>query len=565
MKTRIFLTIALLFLGCCFAIGKDANTADRTYSPEGSIRINASADLYDLAITWADEYQKLNPLVKIDVKKVSEVNISEIIGRGKEIGLISGKSYSELNHNSEWNMVVARNVIVPVMNDRNPLLGEISSKGIPEKALIQIIRNPENANWGTPGGKSSQNQIHVYVVNDPSVLEVLKDVQNSAQLNLAGIQTMNTPEMIRSIQKDPYAIGFCKLVQVSDVEGNGLQAGLKLVPIDRNGNGKLDYMEDIYDNMQSFSRGVWIGKYPKALSSNIYTVSAVTPAEKPEVEFLKWVITDGQKFLGEKGYNDLIYNEQIAQLAKLDEPLVYVPVPIERTNSMMSVLLLILVIIVIGGVLVDLAFVKFSRKEIKTKELLPKEVEVFSEDSVVVPKGLYYDKTHSWAFMRRNGSIKVGINDFLQHITGTITRIEMRNAGDIVRKGDRLLSLIHKGKQVHIYSPVSGTIKEINEKLNTNSSLLNSDPYSDGWVYVIEPINWALELQYLQVAENFKAQLNDEFQRLRDFFAAVPKSGSPDFAYAVMQDGGALLNGPLAEFGPDVWDDFQTKFIDASK
>ena len=562
MKTRIFLTIALLFLGCYFTIGKDDNT-DRTYAQEGSIRINASADLYDLAITWADEYQKLNPLVKIDVKKVSEVNISEIVGRGKEIGLISGKSYSELNHNSEWNMVVARNVIVPVMNDRNPLLREISTKGIPEKELIQIIRNPENANWGVSGGKSSQDQVHVYAVNDPSVLEVLKDVQKNAQLNLTGIQTMNSPEMIQSIQKDPFAIGFCRLVQVSIVEGNNLQAGLKLVPIDRNGNGKLDYMEDIYDNMQSFNRGVWIGKYPKALSSNIYTVSAITPTEKPEVEFLKWVVTDGQRFLGENGYSDLIYNEQIAQLARLDEPSAYAPVPIERTNSMMSVLLLILVIIVIGGVLVDLAFVKFSRKGIISKDLLPKEMEVFNEDSVVVPKGLYFDKTHSWAFMRRNGSVKVGINDFLQHITGKITRIEMRNAGDIVRKGDRLLSLVHKGKQVHIYSPVSGTIKEINEKLNSNSSLLNSDPYSDGWVYVIDPINWELELQYLQVAEKFKAGLNDEFQRLKDFFAAVPKSG--DLAYAVMQDGGALLDSPLAEFGPDVWDDFQTKYIDVSK
>ena len=564
MKTRIFLIVALFLFGCYFAIGRDAKT-DGPHHMEGSIHVNASVDLYGLAIKWADEYQKLNPLVKIDINKVSEENIAEVVGSKNEIGFISGKLYSEMNHKSAWNMIVARNVIVPVMNDKNPLLGEISATGISEKEMIQIIRNPGNANWETPGGKSHQNPVHVYVVNDPSVLEVLKGMQNTDQLNMSGIQTMNTSEMIQSIQKDLYAIGFCNLAQVTNKEGNRLQTGLMLVPIDRNGNGKLDYMEDIYDNMQSFNRGVWIGKYPKALSSNIYTVSAIRPTEKLEVEFLKWVITDGQKFLGENGYSDLIYNEQIAQLAKLDEPAIYTSVPIERTNSMMSVLLLVLVIIVIGGVVVELAFVKFSRKVEISKNPLPKTMSFFNEDSIVVPKGLYFDKTHSWAFMRKNGGVKVGIDDFLQHITGKITRIEMRSAGDIIKKGDRLFSLVHKGKQVHIYSPVSGTIKEINKKLVANSSLLNSDPYSEGWVYIIEPINWALELQYLQVAENFKAGLKDEFRRLKDFFSIVLKSVSPDFSYAVMQDGGTLTDSPLAEFGPDVWDDFQTKFIDASK
>ena len=46
-----------------------------------------------------------------------------------------------------------------------------------------------------------------------------------------------------------------------------------LLPIDRNGNGLIDYNEKIYDDINDFSRGVWIGKYPKSLFSNIYSVA----------------------------------------------------------------------------------------------------------------------------------------------------------------------------------------------------------------------------------------------------------------------------------------------------
>jgi glycine cleavage system H lipoate-binding protein len=161
--------------------------------------------------------------------------------------------------------------------------------------------------------------------------------------------------------------------------------------------------------------------------------------------------------------------------------------------------------------------------------------------------------------------IKVGIDDFLQHVTGKITKVELKEPGIKIRKGDPLCSIVQKGKVLHLYSPVTGTLIEINEKLKTNASLLNTDPYSDGWIYMIEPVNWELEQQYLQIADRFKANLEHEFQRLKDFLNSTLKSVLPDFAYAVMQDGGSLVDHPLAELGPDVWDDFQTQFLDAVK
>ena len=87
--------------------------------------------------------------------------------------------------------------------------------------------------------------------------------------------------------------------------------------IDRNGNGTIDYNEKIYDDFNNFSRGVWIGKYPKTLFSNIYSVSSDQPNNVTELAFLKWVVNEGQKFLYTNGYSDLLLTERQAATDKL--------------------------------------------------------------------------------------------------------------------------------------------------------------------------------------------------------------------------------------------------------
>ena len=563
MKTRIILTIALLLLGCIFAISKEATSGDSN-SSSGSINVTASPEFYDLTMKWANEYCRLNPSQKINVSKASENNVSEMISSG-QIGFISEELYHKLNDHSVWSMVVGRDVIVPVMSAKNPLLNEICFKGITTKELSHIIANPGNGNWGDLIGGEQKVPIHFYTTNDQSTKSALKNLLNSNQSTIAGIQSLSAPEMISAIQKDPNAFGFCNLTQISDSDHKNLLVGLKFIPIDKNGNGKIDYMEDIYANVESFTRGVWIGKYAKALSANIYSVSSMNPTDVSEVAFLKWVLSDGQSFLNENGYSDLVYNERLAQLAKFGQPELYASVPVERTSSILSVLLLILFFIVITGVIVELVFRLFIKKNKVNQEILSVSTGVFNEESVVIPKGLYFGKTHSWAFMKKNGSVRIGIDDFLQHITGKITRVELKGAGETVKKGELLMSIVRKGKLLNIYSPITGTITEVNKNLESNSSLLNSSPYSDGWVYLIEPTNWGLEIQYLLIAEKYKEALKDEFTRLKDFFTTLIKANSHDFAYVTMQDGGELLDNPLAELKPEVWDDFQTRFIDTSK
>jgi glycine cleavage system H lipoate-binding protein len=167
--------------------------------------------------------------------------------------------------------------------------------------------------------------------------------------------------------------------------------------------------------------------------------------------------------------------------------------------------------------------------------------------------------------MEPEGMIRVGIDDFFQHVTGSITRVVMKGPGEFIRRGEKMLTIIRYGKQLNLYAPVTGTIRAQNTDLKKNSALINASPYADGWIYQIEPRNWSREVQFMFLGEKYREWLKDEFIRLRNFFETSVKSHSAVYDYAILQDGGELKDNVLADLEPEVWEEFQTKFIDPSR
>ena len=220
-----------------------------------------------------------------------------------------------------------------------------------------------------------------------------------------------------------------------------------------------------------------------------------------------------------------------------------------------------LVIFALGGYLLNVLSKYFRSVKNPARSTGLRHQSAFDENSVIVPKGLYYDRTHTWAFMEQDGLVRIGIDDFLQHITGPVTKVIMKKEGEKIRKGDILLTIIQKGKQLNILAPVTGIVSAFNPALASDPSILHSAPYQEGWVYKIEPANWMRDTQFLAMAESYRNWLKSEFTRLKDFLAGISNLATPSMAHVVLQDGGSLKESVLADFGPEVWEDFQTKFI----
>jgi glycine cleavage system H lipoate-binding protein len=167
--------------------------------------------------------------------------------------------------------------------------------------------------------------------------------------------------------------------------------------------------------------------------------------------------------------------------------------------------------------------------------------------------------------MEQDGMVKIGIDDFIKHITGPLTQLKMKSPGEKVRKGELILTIKRDGKQLNLYSPVSGFIRKQNESLLTTPSKINTAPFTEGWVYQIEPGNWVREASFMFMHEKYREWLEDEFARLKDFLAGSANSNTVVYQHVVLQDGGELKDNVLSDLGPEVWEDFQTRFIDTSK
>ena len=560
MKTIILLSVAILLSAFPAKVYSQQVASSGSDSKSELVTVQCSPDLYQLASTWAAEYCRLNPGKQVRIE-ASGAN-SAAPGTTENLGFISSKTQSAPMSDKAWRMVIGRDIIVPVMNASNPYLNEISRTGFSPETLAGIFNNPEKQSWNILAGETKNAAMHIYMVNDNDTKNAVAKFLQLNQLPVSGISFGTSQEVAAAVQKDPYAIAFCKLVSVTEPVTQKLLDNIRLLPIDKNGNGTLDYMEDIYANADVFMRGVWIGKYPKALYTNIYVVSALPPENESELAFLSWVLAGGQQYMKSKGFIELAENESQMQLEKINTPVLSVT---PANDASQSGLILFILAVVVGLGLVIGVIVRSYRRQENVTPVFSDEPQSFNQDGVKLPQGLFFDKTHTWAFMEKDGNVTIGIDDFLQHVTGPITRVEMKNPGDKIKKGELLLSVIQSGKQLHVYSPVSGIIKKQNEVLKTEAGALNSAPYAEGWVYQVEPSGWLKETQLMDMAGKYKLWIDNEFSRLKDFLASTLNPGSLEYSHVVMQDGGVLKEGVLAEFGPEVWDDFQTKFLDTYK
>jgi len=579
MKKVTFLFIGFLFLFCS-GPGTGSNGNSRTVAngnnraAEHSISISSTPDLYTHAKMWAGEYCKLHPEVNMEVIQVTDSQKTTVLNRGANLFFVSDKYLASLNDDAIWKMVIGREVIVPVISSKNPFLDKINKKGISSDELAEIVKNSGNQTWGTLLGNRQAAPVHYYMINDEPILSQVAQFLKTEPVMMAGIRVGNGDEMISAIQKDPYGIGFCRMTDLMDPKNQSIVGNIMLMPIDKNNNGQLDYFEKIYIDLNVFARGVWIGKYPKSLCKTIYSISSAKPTNETELAFLTWVITDGQKFLNPVGYKDLANsNRQTEKVEMLRSSQLKVGMLTgsgffaNKLNapSLVSLILIVLIPFILAFMVGDTVVRQKRQKKVAILNATYISTAVFDENSVEVPKGLYFDKTHMWAFMEKNGLVRTGIDDFLQHITGLLTGVKMKEPGEKVKKGDQLLSIIQNGKQLTILAPISGTIKARNISLFRNTSAMNSSPYSDGWVYLIEPTKWLSEIRFLTMAEKYQEWIKMEFARLKDFIAVSVKSKSADFATIILQDGGEIKDGVLADLGPREWEEFQIHFIDKSK
>ncbi|UXX80476.1 glycine cleavage system protein GcvH [Reichenbachiella carrageenanivorans] len=102
-----------------------------------------------------------------------------------------------------------------------------------------------------------------------------------------------------------------------------------------------------------------------------------------------------------------------------------------------------------------------------------------------IPDNLLYTEDHEW--VKIEGDVAtVGITDFAQGELGDIVYVEIETEGETIAKGE-LFGTIEAVKTVSdLFMPMSGEVAEFNEELESEPEIVNSDPYTDGWMIKIK-------------------------------------------------------------------------------
>ena len=103
-----------------------------------------------------------------------------------------------------------------------------------------------------------------------------------------------------------------------------------------------------------------------------------------------------------------------------------------------------------------------------------------------IPGDLKFLKSHEWARVEGNGRVTVGISDHAQGLLGDLVYVELPAVGDSVQAGVGAAVVESVKAASDVYSPVSGTVVEVNEAVTDKPETINEDAYGDGWLYVVE-------------------------------------------------------------------------------
>ena len=113
----------------------------------------------------------------------------------------------------------------------------------------------------------------------------------------------------------------------------------------------------------------------------------------------------------------------------------------------------------------------------------------------------YWVEKHCWATLEADGMVRIGITDVAQNLAKGIVNVTPKEAGRTVQKG-KSAGTLESGKWVGpVTSPVTGEIVEVNEAVKAKPSLINSDPYGEGWFVKLKPTDWAGESGSLVTGE----------------------------------------------------------------
>lgn len=303
------LIAGILLLNAC---GSDTN--------KNRLNITGAFALYPLAIKWSDVYKKTHPNIRFDISGGGAgKGLTDVLASAADIGMFSRDLTPEEKAKGIWSIAVAIDAVIPTVSAQNPSLKALLESGLSQEQFKTIFLSGAQLTWGSQLGTADSGKINVYTRSDAAgAADTWAKYLGSKQERIKGIGIYGDPGLADAIAKDPEGIGFNNVAYIYDAKTGHKYPGIEVVPIDIDGNHKIDTDENFYKNSDAILNAIAKGKYPAPPARELYFISKGKPVDPEVIAFLKWILTDGQAFVKEAGFVPLEPNKIAEQLSKLN-------------------------------------------------------------------------------------------------------------------------------------------------------------------------------------------------------------------------------------------------------
>jgi len=140
-----------------------------------------------------------------------------------------------------------------------------------------------------------------------------------------------------------------------------------------------------------------------------------------------------------------------------------------------------------------------------------------------IPAGVFVAENHTWIMIEMNGTIRVGIDDFIRKIVGKFNRIELPKLGKQIKKGEHLFTLYDNAHTFQFFSPISGKITLINTEQIEHPEWIVAKPFELSWICCLEPSNLSEELYSLKIGNSAINWYKEEIEKYNTIVTRIQK------------------------------------------
>jgi len=177
------------------------------------------------------------------------------------------------------------------------------------------------------------------------------------------------------------------------------------------------------------------------------------------------------------------------------------------------------------------------------------------------PQGIFLDSAHAWLRITTDGTLRIGVDDFLTEALGEVEKVEVPARGTQVKRGDPLLKLTVHGRKIIVPSPAAGEVVSVNTAAVAEPWSVTRDPYGVGWMVGLWTRDHHEAIRPLRIGSAAGAYLRQEMQHLADFLTGCHAPATAP----VLADGGLPGRGAVGTLDADHFSAFQNEFISTNQ